>query len=71
MEKLNTIRILLSAGVKLDWSLHQLDVKIILNGEFEEVCKDAPPRFEDQFGGRTCKFKKISIWTKIVATSMV
>jgi len=42
--KLNTIRILLSLAVNLDWPLHQLDVKnVFLNGNLEEeVYMDIP-----------------------------
>ncbi|KZV39224.1 Cysteine-rich RLK (receptor-like protein kinase) 8 [Dorcoceras hygrometricum] len=58
--KLNTIRSLLSIAANLEWPLHQLDVKnAFLNGELEEeVFMDAPPGFEDLFGGNVCRLKK-------------
>jgi len=35
--KLNSVRVLLSLAVNLDWPLHQLDIKnAFLNGELEE-----------------------------------
>lgn len=58
--KLNTIRVLLSLAVNLDWSLNQLDVKnAFLNGDLEEeVYMDSPPGFEDKFGSNVCKLQK-------------
>ena len=58
--KLNTVRILLSLVVNLDWPLHQLDVKnVFLNGDLdEEVYMDVPPVFEDKFGSNVCKLQK-------------
>ncbi|KZV22697.1 Cysteine-rich RLK (receptor-like protein kinase) 8 [Dorcoceras hygrometricum] len=58
--KLNTIRILLSIAANLEWPLHQLDVKnAFLNGELEEeVFMDAPPGFENHFGGNVCRLHK-------------
>lgn len=59
--KINTIRILLSLAVNLDWSLHQLDVKnAFLNGDLEEdVFMCVPPGFERIYGkDKVCKLKK-------------
>ena len=46
--KLNSIRVLLSVTVNLDWNLHQLDVKnAFLNWELEEeVYMKIPPSME-------------------------
>lgn len=46
--KLNTIRVLLSLNVNLNWLLQQLDVKnAFLNWDLEEeVYMDSPPSFE-------------------------
>ena len=58
--KLNTIRILLSMAVNLDWPLRQLDVKnAFLNGDLEEeVYMSPPPGFEEKFGSKVCRLKK-------------
>lgn len=58
--KLNTVRVLLSIAVNLDWPLQQLDVKnAFLNGDLEEeVYMDSPPGFEEKFGSKVCKLKK-------------
>lgn len=58
--KLNTVRVLLSMEVNLNWPLQQLDVKnAFLNGDLEEeVYMDSPPRFEEKFQSRICKLKK-------------
>ena len=58
--KLNTVRVLLSIAVNLDWPLHQLDVKnAFLNGELaEEAYMDAPPGFSERFGSSVCRLKR-------------
>ena len=46
--KLNTVRVLLSLVVNLDWPLHQFDIKnAFLHGDLEkEVYMDIPPGFK-------------------------
>ncbi|KAH9658792.1 hypothetical protein KPL70_023626 [Citrus sinensis] len=58
--KLNTVRVLLSMALNLDWPLQQLDVKnAFLNGDLvEEVYVDSPPGFKGKFQYRICKLKK-------------
>ncbi|RVW71223.1 Retrovirus-related Pol polyprotein from transposon TNT 1-94 [Vitis vinifera] len=59
--KLNSIRVLLSVAVNLDWNLHQLDVKnAFLNGELEEeVYMKIPPSMETpENSGKVCKLRK-------------
>lgn len=60
MAKLNTIRVILSAAVNLNWPLNQLDVKnTFLNGDLEEdMYIEPPPVFTDLFGQRVCILKK-------------
>ncbi|KAG8499488.1 hypothetical protein CXB51_005964 [Gossypium anomalum] len=67
MAKLNTIRVLLSIAVNLEWPLIQLDVKnAFLNEELnEEVYMDFPPGFEGS-KGQVCKLKKSLVWTKAI-----
>ncbi|KAE8723689.1 hypothetical protein F3Y22_tig00012036pilonHSYRG00007 [Hibiscus syriacus] len=57
--KLNTVRVLLSLAVNLDWPLIQLNVKnAFLNGDLsEEVYMDFPPGFEEE-KWRVCRLKK-------------
>ena len=58
--KLNTVRILLSIAVNLDWKLRQFDVKnAFLNGKLdEEIYMLPPPGFEAKFGSKVCKLEK-------------
>ena len=57
--KLNTIRVLFSLAVNLDWNLHQLDIKnAFLNGDLEEeVYMEVPPGLKNE-GKLVCKLKK-------------
>ena len=58
--KLNTVRVILSLAVNLEWGLFQLDVKnAFLNGDLEEeVYMEAPPSFSHRFGGKVCRLRK-------------
>ena len=58
--KLNTVRVLLSLAVNLDWPLRQFDVKnAFLNGELEEeVFMQPPPGFDHTANGKVCFLKK-------------
>ena len=59
--KLNTMRVLLSLAVNLDWTLQQLDVKnAFLNGDLEnEVYMKIPLLFENKANvGKVCKLQK-------------
>jgi len=58
--KLNTIRILLSSAVNLDWDRHQLDVKNdFLNGELkEEVYMKLPLGFPGKKANQVYKLKR-------------
>ena len=60
MEKINTIYVLISLAVNLDWPLMQLDVKdVVLNGDLEEeVYMDFPPRVKIEGNGKACRLKK-------------
>lgn len=60
VEKLNTVRVLLSLAANLDWPLQQLDVKnAFLNGDLEEeMYMDAPPGFDGEFGSKVCRLMK-------------
>ncbi|BFG30843.1 hypothetical protein CerSpe_171170 [Prunus speciosa] len=60
--KMNTVRVLLSLAVNLDWTLRQFDVKnAFLHGELEEeVYMSLPPGYSITGGtGNVCKFKKV------------
>ena len=58
IEKINTIRILISVAANLNWPLHQFDMKsAFLNGTIElEVYMDLPPR--TKCAGKVCKLNK-------------
>ncbi|CAL9011071.1 unnamed protein product [Prunus brigantina] len=58
--KLNTVRVLLSLAVNLDWPLHQFDVKnAFLHGELtKEVYMDIPPGYNTTQTGTVCKSRK-------------
>ena len=59
--KINSIRVLLSLAVNLNWPLQQLDVKnAFLNGDLdEEVFMSLPPGFENKLGkGKVCRLRK-------------
>lgn len=59
--KLNTIRIIFSIAVNLDWKLVQLDIKnAFLNGELNElVYMDIPSGYETiETKGKICKLKR-------------
>ena len=59
--KLNTVRVLLSLAVNLDWPLFQLDVKnVFLNGDLtEEVYMTLPPSFDsDSSRGKIYRLRK-------------
>jgi hypothetical protein len=60
--KLNTVRIILSLAVNLDWPLHQFDVKnAFLHGTLqEEVYMELPPSCKQQTEGnkQVCRLRK-------------
>ncbi|KAH9718181.1 retrovirus-related pol polyprotein from transposon RE1 [Citrus sinensis] len=60
--KINTIRILLSLAVNLDWPVQRFDVKnAFLHGDlFEEIYMDLPPRCSgtERLNQKVCKLKK-------------
>lgn len=61
ISKMNSIKILLSLTVNLDWTLHQFDVRnAFLQGNLEEeIYLDVPPGFKNLFNKRrVCKPKK-------------
>ena len=57
---MNSIRILLSLVVNLDWSLYQFHVKnaFLHRNVEEEVYMDLPPGFENLFNYKVCRLKK-------------
>ena len=61
IEKLNTVRVLISLATNLDWLLHQFDVKnSFLHGDLEEeVYLDIPPSFVSSTQEKiVCKLQK-------------
>lgn len=58
--KLNTIRVLLSLAMNLDWPLHQFDVKnAFLHEDLEEeIYMDVPPRYVATSGKVVCKLQR-------------
>ena len=56
MAKINTICVLISLAINLDWPLMQLDVKkAFLNGDLEEeVYMDLPPGVKIEGNGKAC-----------------
>lgn len=59
--KLNTVRIIFSLAINLDWELAQLDIKnAFLNGELKElVYMSIPPGFESsKTKGKLCRLKR-------------
>ena len=61
VEKMNTMRILLSLVANYDWELHQYDVKnALLYGDLEEkIYMEIPPGFGGELREkRVCKLKK-------------
>lgn len=61
MAKLNSVRVILSLGANLDWSLHQLDIKnAFLNGDLEEeVYMKIPHGIESSStANMVCKHRK-------------
>ena len=58
--KMNTIRILISLAVNLDWPLNQYDIKnAFLHGDLKEVYMECPPGYEGiTTKGKVCKLRK-------------
>ena len=59
--KLNTVRILISLAVNLDWELYQYDIKnAFLNGKLEvEMYMQIPPGYENLTNkGKVCRLKR-------------
>ena len=59
--KLNTVRILISLAVNLDWPLNQYDIKnAFLHGDLkEEIYMDCPPGYEGMSNSsKVCKLQK-------------
>ena len=61
MARMNTIRIIISLAVNLDWPLNQYDIKnAFLHGDLkEEIYMQLPPGYEgNQNEGKVCKLRK-------------
>ena len=59
--RINTIRILISLAINLDWPLYQYDIKnAFLHGELnEEIYMNIPPGYEGKMNeGKVCKLNK-------------
>ena len=59
--RINTIRILISLAVNLDWPLYQYDIKnAFLHGDLnEEIYMNIPPGYEGKMNkGKVCKLKR-------------
>ena len=73
--KINTIRILLSLAVNLDWPVQQFDVKsVFLHGDLsKEIYMDLPPGCSgpERLNQKVCKLKKIIIRVEAIPKSMV
>ena len=59
MARMNTVKVILSLVVNLDWPLRQFDVKnVFLHGDLlEELYMDPPLGFTPKWG-KKCKLKK-------------
>ena len=59
--RLNSIRILFSLAVNMDWAMHQLDVKnAFLYGDLdEEVYMEQPPGYVAQGENLICRLRKV------------
>lgn len=58
---MNTVQVLLSIVVDLDWLLHQFNVKnAFFNGDLkEEAYKNSFLCIEEKFGSKVCKLKAL------------
>ena len=61
MNKMNTMRVLLSLVVNFEWNLYQFGIKnVFLHRELkEEIYMELPPRFSVNLEGKVCKLKKV------------